>query len=57
LDAVEGAGECAGLELVNDEMHVVVVVVVRPRFDRESSRERENVAMTSLIVIIPPNLK
>jgi hypothetical protein len=28
---------------VNDEMHVVVVVVVvRPRFDHESSREREN---------------
>jgi hypothetical protein len=54
---LRGQGSARVWELVNDEMHVVVVVVVRPRFDRESSRERENVAMTSLIVIIPPNLK
>jgi hypothetical protein len=39
---LRGQGSARVWELVNDEMHVVVVVV-RPRFDREASRERENV--------------
>jgi hypothetical protein len=39
---LRGQGSARVWELVNDEIHVVVVVVVRPRFDHESSREREN---------------